>query len=296
MSAYDFLGYAFTTLSFLSVICSVFTDKAGIFACILFLVALLSFSFLIWHLRVEQNKNYTLQVLARENRIAPIRLLLTYERLRRSGYEYAEKFCPSKFHMQSALYSFEIQAPDKPSERCDFACEYTFQFGKKPSRNGSFDILIAQSSGDLLKTINYRFSENGKVYTAAVEEIIYEKDKSILSGLWKAKISWNSSDNIQTLIVSYTLRQVYRAGAGIVGAVLICPFLYGKKINELNIELKDKSEHTPQIVSLGLYPFNGKRCPPEKIHDLSPSDNDSIWTIEHVKCITNGIYILDIYR
>lgn len=160
MPANDILSYVFTTLSFLSVICALFGNSAGVFACILVLLAIFSFLFLIRHLKFGQNKTHTLQILSRENRFHALQLLLTYEQLRYSTDIFSEKFFPPKIHVNTAHYIYEIISSGNPSKNDDLKCTFTFQIKKAP-KSGVFDILISQPRGKPLKTIKYKFGENG---------------------------------------------------------------------------------------------------------------------------------------
>lgn len=297
MSAYDILGYVFTSISFLTVIYSVFSEQTRIFACVLVLLSLISFFFSIWHLMVRQNKTHTLQVLSKENRATSIRLLLTYERLKYSKDELSAKFCPPKFYVSKAYYSYKIIEPNGSSKNKDLECTFNFQFTKAPKK-GSFDVLISQPRGDLLKTIKYRFNDSGEEYTTTVEKIVFKQKKTDFYGLWRSQISWNCPEGVYSLTVSYTLKQVYRTDGGRIGAFLLCPFMYGKKIENLDILVRypNNAIYKPQSIALKLYPYDGRRCRPEKVHDFSDSEDSSIWEIKNLRCVTNAIYIIELYH
>lgn len=294
MSITDILGYVFTTLSFLSVIYSVFNEKTNIFACILVLFALVSFSFLICYLRSMQNKIFTLEVLAKECRQSSAQLLLTYERLMHSKDDFSEKFLSPKFLISDAHYTYKILQSAESTEEKDLECQYVFEISKAPSK-GSFDILISQPRGKMLKTVKYKFGENGKKQTAIVEKVVFVQSNQNFSGLWKARVSWDSHDSVQKLTIYYTLKQVYRVKETIPSALLLCPFIYGKRIKNIDIKIEyDKdAECNPIGAGLKLYPYNGRRCRPERVLNFSPVDNSS-WAIQTVRCITNAVYIIEI--
>lgn len=231
MSANDILGYVFTTLSFLSVIYALFGNKTGIFACVLVLLALSSFLFLIQHLKYRQNKTYTLQILSRENRSLALRLLLTYEQLKCSTDVFSEKFFTPKLYVDSAKYSYKIVPSDDISKNNDLECIYKFHI-RKAFDSRLFDILIAQPRGKSLETIKYKFSESGKERTANVKKINIAQNKTDFSGFWKAQISMEGYEHIQILIVSYTLKEVYRTH-NTSGSFLLCPFVMQRKCSNL---------------------------------------------------------------
>ena len=100
----------------------------------------------------------------------------------------------------------------------------------------------------------------------------------------------------ETLIVSYTLKEIYRTG-NTSRAFLLCPFVYCKKIDQFDAEIiypKD-AKYQPKTVCLKLYPYNGKKYKPEQIVDFLSRDERSLWSIQPVHCITNAVYIIEMH-
>ena len=239
MSANDILSYFFTTLSFLSIIYVFFVDNTGLFACVLAVFAIFSFLFLIRYIRFSHNKTHTLQILSKENRPYALRLLLTYEQLKYSRDILSEQFSAPKIHVSYAHYVYEIiPSSNDLSKNGDLKCTFTFGITKPKRKNGVIDILIAQPRGKAPKIIKYKFCKNRREYTTNaknVKEINPTKTRSEFSGFLKAQISLNDAqEEIETLIVSYTLKEIYRPNT--VGALLLCPFVYAKKSNSLMLE------------------------------------------------------------
>lgn len=296
MSANDIMSYFFTTLSFLSVIYALFVDNTGTFACVLALFAIFSFLFLIRHIRFGQNKVHTLQILSKENRPYALRLLLTYEQLKYSTDIFSKNFSTPKIHADFAHYVYEIIPSSDPSKNSDLKCTFTFQIKKAP-KNGAFDILISQPRGKALKAIKYKFSKDGQEHITNVKKIKLAQNKAGFSGFLKAQISLNDDqERIETLIVSYTLKEIYRTG-NTSRAFLLCPFVYCKKIDQFDAEIiypKD-AKYQPKTVCLKLYPYNGKKYKPEQIVDFLSRDERSLWSIQPVHCITNAVYIIEMH-
>lgn len=292
MSANDILGYVFTTISFLSVIYSVFDDKSN-YACLIFILALLSFVFLLNFIRIKQNKTYTLQVLSRENRPLSIRLLLTYDRISHSKDEFAEKFSPSKLHILEGNYYYEIL--QSKSKAKDLRCEFTFKIKKIPKKQYSLDILVAQDKGRKLKTISYKLNNESDNHIVDVKPVTLEQNKTNFQGFWKASIPFDNYKNIHTMAVSFTLKEVYNTMRNEDEALLLCPFIYAKKIDKINIEVKypDDSTCTPNTVRLKLYPYDGKKYRPRNLKDFSKCSEVS-WKVSPSKCVTNAVYVIEI--
>lgn len=69
---------------------------------------------------------------------------------------------------------------------------------------------------------------------------------------------------------------------------------------DLNVGLDMKKycliSNTVVSIALKLYPYDGRRCRPEKVHDFSDSEDSSIWEIKNLRCVTNAIYIIELYH
>lgn len=295
MSANDILGYIFTTISFLSVVYAVFGDSTGIYACILVIFALLSYLFLVYYIRIVKNKTYTLQILSRENRPLSIRLLLTYERLLRSQDELPERFFPSKLHVDCAHYHYEILQSN--SKIKDLKCTFTFQIKKIPKSQQTVDILIAQQRGKELNAINYKFNKNTQEQVANVTSLVSRQDKVGLQGFWKASIPLTSDDRIDTLIVSFTLKAVHRIALDECGTILLCPFIYAKRVDWFDIEVRypDDPAYQPDTICLMFYPYDGKKYRPQNLKNFETRDRLS-WTISSSRCVTKAIYIIETHN
>lgn len=295
MSANDILGYIFTTISFLSVIYAVFGNRTGPYACLLVILALLSFLFLVYYIRVVKNKMYTLQILSRENRPISIRLLLTYERLLRSQDEFVEKFYPSKLHVYNAHYCYEILESSLESK--DLKCEFTFHIKKIPKKQCSLDVLIAQPRGKKLDIISYRFNDDKKEQAIDVRPITFKQSGADFQGFWKASIPLDHDKHIHTIMVSFTLKEVHRLTPNEYGAFLLCPFIYANKIDYFYVEVEypDKSIYKPDMVCLKFYPFDGKKYRPQKIKSLETDDKSS-WKTNRLKCVANALYVIETHN
>lgn len=295
MSANDILGYIFTTISFLSVIYAVFGNRTGPYACLLVILALLSFLFLVHYIKVVKNKMYTLQILSRENRPIAIRLLLTYERLLRSQDEFAEKFYPSKLHVNNAHYCYEILQSSLKLK--DLKCEFTLHIKKIPKKQCSVDILIAQPRGKKLDTINYRFNDDTNEQVTDVRPMNFKQRGADFQGVWKASIPLDHGKHIYTITVSFTLKEVHRLTRDEYGALLLCPFIYANKIDCFDVEVKypDDPIYKPDTVCLKFYPFDGKKYRPQRIKNLETGDKLS-WTTNRLKCVTNALYVIETHN
>lgn len=294
VSVNDILGYFFTTISFLSVVYAAFGEHTGPYACLAVVLALLSFCFLIYYIRIATNKTYTLQILSRENRALSIRLLLTYERLLRSQDEFVEKFCVSKLHVNCALYCYEIK--ESSTDNKDLHCTFTFHIKRIPKNQHSLDILIAQPRGGMLKTIKYAFDVES-YHTVDVKPISLTPTAASFSGFWKANIPLNRSQNIKKITVQYVLKGVYRTAPDMYGAFLLCPFIYAKKMDRFDVQIKypNHADYRPITVCLKLYPYNGKKYRPEMLTG-SETGGKSFWEISNPNCITNAIYVIETHN
>ena len=291
MSARDILSYFFTTVSFITITYSAFSNNTRIYTCLLVLLALSSFLFLTTHLMFNQNKMHTLYVLSRENRSFALQLLLTYEELKYSRDDLSEKFCTSKIHAKAAHYVYEI-IPANDLSRSDLKCTFTFEI-KNTIKGGVFDILIAQPRGVSLTTIKYKFSDTGKEYVAKAKIIKFQKDQSDSPRLLKAQVSLNNGQKgIKALIVSFTFEKAYSTHNG---AFLLCPFIYAKRVDCFDVQIKypEDPRYWPGTADLKLYPYNGKKFQPMKIVDLLRSDDTPTWAIAPTHCVTNAIYIIE---
>lgn len=265
MSASNILSYIFTSISFLSVLFSIFNNNHQIISVsILVPLAILSFLFLVIYLRKNQNKLHTLHVLSKENRGLAVQLLLTYEQLKYSKDTFSERFSTTKIHTNNANYFYEITPSEDSSKIDNLKCIFTFQIRKAP-KDGVFDILIAQPRGMSIKTIKYKFDDSEKEYTTYVREISQAKNKKDSPRLLRAKITLNNGQKcIKTLIVSYTLENAYSIHNG---AFLLCPFIYAKKVNRFDVQIKypNEQKYLFNNVCLKVYPYNGRRFQPQKI-------------------------------
>ena len=290
-----YLGYIFTTISFLSVVYVAFGNKTGPYACLVVILALLSFCFLIYYIRIATNKTYTLQILSRENRALSIRLLLTYERLLRSQDEFVDRFCVSKLRVSHAFYRYEIK--ESLTDNKDLHCTFTFKIKKVPKSQHSIDILIVQPRGGMLDTITYTFDNSGNFHAVDVKPINLAQTMTNFSGFWKANIPLYPSKDIRKITVHYVLKDVYRTAPDVYGAFLLCPFIYAKKMNQFDIEIEypNDSTYQPITVCLKLYPYNGKKYRPEVLIG-SEIGKKSLWHIHNPKCITNAIYVVETHH
>lgn len=295
MSANDILGYIFTTISFLSVVYAVFGNRTGPYACLLVILALLSFCFLVYYIRIVKNKTYTLQILSREDRPLCIRLLLTYERLARSKDEFTEKFYPSKLHVHEAHYYYEILQSN--SKVKDLKCVFTFQIKKIPKKQRAIDILIAQPRGKKLNTIHYRFNEEENERVSDVVPMPFTPGTADFHGFWKASIPLDHSEHIHTMTVFFTLKEVHRITRNEYGAFLLCPFIYANKVDWFDIKLKypNDSTYQPSTVCLKFYPYDGKKYRPETLKGFETTDK-SFWTIDRSRCVSTAIYVIETHN
>lgn len=62
---------------------------------------------------------------------------------------------------------------------------------------------------------------------------------------------------------------------------------------DIKINYPKDFQYHPQAVCLKLYPYDGKRYQPEKIVDFLSSDNNSEWSIDPVRCVTNAVYVIE---
>lgn len=295
MSVNDILGYIFTTISFLSVVYAVFGNRTGPYACLLIILALLSFCYFAYYIQIVKNKTYTLQILSRENRHLCIRLLLTYERLTRSKDEFTEKFYPSRLHVYGAHYHYEILQSD--SRIKDLKCIFEFHIKKIPKKQRAIDILIAQPRGKKLNTIRYKFNEEKMERVSDVTPIAFTHCPTDFQGFWKANIPLDHADNIRSITVSFTLKEVHSITRNEYGAFLLCPFIYAKKIDWFDVDIKypDDPTYQPSTVCLKCYPYDGKKYRPETLKGFETSDK-SLWTIRHSMCVSTAIYLIETHN
>ena len=296
MSTNDILSYLFTAISFFSVVFAVFSDETMIFAYVLIVFSALSFAFLFIYLRSTQNKEYTLQILSKENRISSTRLLLTYNLLVQTKDKFTEKFCAPKLHFEKANFSYDISEPTEPGANCvNLKCTYTFTLGKYKRAPKDFDILISQPRGEKIDSIEYTFNGDESIYHSKVREIRLFGSDTMLSTFCRTKILFNGK-NIKTLTVSYMLPGVYRIDKEHVsGAIIACPFIYARRINRIEFALSypEDVSYRPNAVCLKLYPYNGMRFTPQSLVNFKSEKNFSSWTTPTMRCTTRAVYIIE---
>lgn len=297
MSTNDILSYLFTAISFFSVVFAVFSDETMIFAYVLIIFSALSFAFLFIYLRSTQNKEYTLQILSKENRIASTRLLLTYNLLVQTKDKFTEKFCASKLHFEKASFRYDIAKATEPSANCvNLKCTYIFTLGKCKRAPKDFDILISQPRGEKIESIEYSFNGDKSFYHSKVREIRLFGSDTTLSTFCKTNILFNGRKDIKTLTVSYILPGVYRIDKEHVsGAIIACPFIYARRIKRIEFALSYPEDvyYRPNAVCLKLYPYNGMRFTPQSLVNFKSENNFSLWTTPTMRCTTRAVYIIE---
>lgn len=252
---------------------------------------------LIYILKIHSRKMHTLQILSKENRPNIIKLLLTYDYLRKLPYEYGEKYYFSKLDIAFANFTYTIKPNNDKKcndENYNLDCNININLNKIYKKNMDFDILILQPRGDEIVNINYKYENNkfnkSTILKTLVKKISLSKSKNI----WKATIE--VPPYCQNIEIMYTLKNVYHNNNQ--GAIVIAPFNYGKKIHEFFITIDYShipkiDKNRPSIISMELFPYNGYESLYKKIYDFK-QDKD-IWTCKVNSCYTQAIYLTNIH-
>ena len=300
MSTNDILSYLFTAISFFSVVFAIFRDETTIFACVLIIFSALSFAFLLIYLRSTQNKEYTLQILSKENRISSTRLLLTYNLLVQTKDKFTEKFCAPKLRFEKASFRYDIAKAAEPDANCvNLKFKFKLNLVKYKRTPKVFDILITHPPVQQIDSIAYSFSGDKSIYHSKVRKIRLLGSNTELSTFCKTNILFNGKTDIETLTVSYIIPGVYRIDKEhISGAIIACPFIYARRIDRIEFALNYPEDvpYRPNAVCLKLYPYNGMRFTPQSLMNFKSENNFSLWTTPTVRCTTRAVYIIETHN
>lgn len=295
MQAENVLGYMMTVLSLMSTLLAIYGKPGGMVSGLLVSAAILFAVTLIYLLRSEQNKMYSLQALSQDGHSMAIRLLLVYYRLLRSPSEINRKFQAGKLHVLNAHYHYRIASGDNSLR--DIVCE--FEFCIKRTFQKEIHVLIAQNRGTKIETLSYTFTGECE-HPAALEAIraaASERDGNFV-GLCRAiivlpkRVWYSNKKNPKKLTVKFVMKGAYCADKAY-EPFFICPFIYAKKMHSLEVTMdmtKVPPTHLPALLSPICYPYDGTRYMPVPV--ISLLKNGSVWHGTIAKCRTNAVYFL----
>lgn len=271
------------------------------------LFLLSSISVIIYLLWKSRNKMHTLQILSKHNRTNTLRLLLTYEQLRKMPAHSGDRFKTSRLRIEVAQFSYKIlhNPEDAPllKRRCyNLLCSYEFTIKRCYKSHKDFDMLILQPRGDSMNGINYRFQHDDLSWsdwqTSSVNGIFFSpKETDQINGIWRARIPLPPS--IVAFQITFELKNVYHNDNE--GAIVICPFNFAKEIKALNIQI-DYSDlknsirpdsNRPNSIALDIYPYDGSKCVSEKVIDFKHSDD--IWQCHLQHSHIYAVYVAKIH-
>lgn len=290
------IDYMCSVVSLLSVISVLFVEPSTISWIIAFL-GICSFVFLISRIFILQNKMEALQTLARKNHVQALKLLLTYDRLSRSPNELLDPFKRSPLIVSNAVYAYTVYRGKKGY---DVNCEFTFEV-KKVNCLHEFHVFILKSRGSTPKKIWYEISagdDESFGRDALCRPLVqHNTKKDIYKNLTYAMIPLKGlgfSGPITKLTVKFRLENAFNFRHR--QSIILCPFLYAKKVNTFDVSLdfsSIESNDTPKNVTLKCYPYNGYLCGSVAPQGLNSAD-EKIFTTKVEQVLSKAVYILEI--
>lgn len=254
---------------------------------------------LLYSIIAKFNKEKTVRLLIKDDRIMTVRLLLTYELYKNSPAGVTEAFQSSGLNARNATYSYQVTPSADSEGKFDLQCKYDFFLeGKQNYRD--FNIMILQPRGKNQPQFRYSWIVNGKEeqqLSTSMKAILFDEALGIgFSGIMTGKIcSPESTEDVTGLRVTFTLKNAFRPQEK--GALLIFPFLYLKSLKSCNFEV-DYSKITPALfpssVTVDMAAYDGSKASVGKILDLQSTPDRSKWygSLKGTRCRCQAIYIL----